>query len=103
MVELFAFVVNCEYDAWTYCAMRASNRHFHVEAIDAKRCTCDFSIRCKFKEGGDIINYVGILKEIDNQPFSIPKNVKHFFSFNFFESKLKNCPSRLSSTGFYIV
>jgi hypothetical protein len=29
--------------------------------------------------------------------------VKHFFSFNFFESKLKNCPSRLSSTGFYIV
>jgi hypothetical protein len=69
MVELFAFVVGCEYEAWTYCALRASNWHFNVEAIDTKRCTCDFSIRCKFKEGEDIINYVGILKEIDNQPF----------------------------------
>jgi hypothetical protein len=79
MVEFFAFVVGCEYEAWTYYAVRAFKRYFHVEAIDAKRCTCDFSIRCKLKEGEDIINYVGILKEIDNQPFSIPKNVKHFF------------------------
>ncbi len=79
MVELFAFVVGCEYNAWTYCAVRASNRHFHVETIDAKKCTCDFSIRFKFKEGEDIINYVGILKDIDSH--SIPKNVSHFFFF----------------------
>ncbi len=38
MVELITFVVGCEYEVWTNCAARASNRHFHVEAIDAKRC-----------------------------------------------------------------
>jgi hypothetical protein len=38
MVEFIAFVVGCEYEAWTNCATRASNRHFHVETIDAKRC-----------------------------------------------------------------
>jgi hypothetical protein len=30
-VELFAFVVGCEYDAWTYYVVRASDWHFHVE------------------------------------------------------------------------
>jgi len=80
-VELYAFIIGCEYETWTYCAVKAPNWHFHVEAIDVKTCTCDFGIRCKFKDNENIINYVGILKEMDDQPFSISNNVKHFFFF----------------------